>query len=784
MIKNFTYTKPDSVSDAVAARQKSESGKFLAGGTDLIGVINEKIKEECPDMLVSLKGSGLDYIREEDGEVRIGAMTSLADLERSELIAEAFPVLQQAAHQVASPQIRHMATIGGNLCQEPRCWYYRYQNDKFHCMRKGGELCNAMMGNNTYHSIFGGSKVCDSPCEAQCPNGTAIPEYFDLIRRGNLDGAAKILWEMNPLAAVVGRVCPHTCQDKCNRNEYDEPVAIRNIERTVGDHMLEHAEELIELPKEPTGKRVAVIGAGPAGLVCAYFLQKAGHQALVYDANREAGGMLRYGIPAYRLPRKILDRIAEILTWMGVEFHYNTEIGKDISMDELAKENDAVFTAVGAWKSVPVGCPGDDAAGVEGGIEFLKKAAEHEDTGIEGKIVAVVGGGNTAMDCCRSAVRLGASKVYNFYRRTEAEMPAEEEEIREANAEGVEFCYLVAPAEILKDGDRLKAVKLQKMELGEPDESGRRRPVPIEGAYETVEVDVLLAAIGQAVDPAGLDLEVTKKDWILTGEDHKTSREKVFAAGDAAIGPKTAIEAIADARKAADAIQRMLGGETILRPSEYHRELYFDQSCLEESVPLVLPQQEVSARTLDTEDITSAGISEIIREANRCYNCGCVAVSPSDTAPALIVLDAVMVTSEREIPAKDFFRVCLDGSTVLGEDEVLTEIRIPKAAAGNLQQYQKFRTRETIDFPIAGLASNIDVQEGVIREAKLVFSGVAPVPYEFFEVEEFLKGKRASDEVAAEAADLSIRNVSVLKENKFKVQVVRAFVRRAVAEAK
>ena len=784
MIKNFAYTKPDCVSDAVAARKESAWGKFLAGGTDLIGVINEKIKEECPDILVSLKGSGLDYIREEEGEVRIGAMTSLADLEKSELIAEAFPVLSQAAHQVASPQIRHMATIGGNLCQEPRCWYYRYQNDKFHCMRKGGSLCNAMMGNNIYHSIFGGSKVCDSPCEAQCPNGTAIPEYFDLIRRGDTEAAAKLLWEMNPLAAVVGRVCPHTCQSKCNRNEYGEPVAIRSIERTVGDYMLEHAEELIELPAERTGKKIAVIGAGPAGLVCAYFLQKAGRQTVVFDSNREAGGMLRYGIPAYRLPRKILDRIAEILTWMGTEFRYNCRIGKDISMDELAKEYDAVFTAVGAWKSVPVGCPGDDAIGVEGGIEFLKKAAEHEDTGIKGKIVAVIGGGNTAMDCCRSAVRLGASKVYNFYRRTEAEMPAEEEEIREAAAEGVEFCYLVAPAEILKEGDCLKAVKLQKMQLGEPDESGRRRPVPVEGAFETIEVDVLLAAIGQAVDPSGLDLDVTERNWILTREEHKTSRQNVYAAGDAAIGPKTAIEAIADARLAADAIHKALGGDTILRPSEYQRELFFDESCLEESAPLILPQQEVSARTLDEEDIASAGISEILREANRCYNCGCVAVSPSDTAPALIVLDAVMVTTEREIPAGEFFDACLDGSTVLGPDEILTEIRIPKTAAGSCQQYRKFRTRETIDFPIAGLASNIDVQDGAITRARLVFSGVAPLPYEFTEVEEFLEGKEPTEEVAAEAADLSIKNAAVLKENMFKVQVVRAFVRRAIAEAK
>lgn len=784
MIKNYTYTKPDNIAGAVKEQQSSSNAKFLAGGTDLIGVINEKIKMICPDKLVSLKGAGLDYIKDEDSQICIGAMTTLKDLEDSDVIRENCPVLWQAAHQVASPQIRHMATLGGNLCQEPRCWYYRYQDDKFHCMRKGGELCNAMMGNNIYHSIFGGSKVCDSPCESQCPNGTAIPEYFDHLRRGEIDKAAKVLWEMNPLAAVVGRVCPHTCQSKCNRNEYGEPVSIRNIERTVGDYMLEHAEELIELPKSRTGKKIAVIGAGPAGLVAAYFLQKEGHQVAIYDDNEGTGGMLRYGIPAYRLPRIILDRLEAILTWMGVEFHHRFRIGRDITMAELIEGHDAVFAAIGAWKAVPVGCPGDDAAGVVGGIDFLRQAATHQDTGIAGKIVAVVGGGNTAMDCCRSAMRLGAAKVYNFYRRTEAEMPAEEDEIREAKAEGIEFCYLVSPAEIETEGGRIKAVKLQKMELGEPDESGRRRPVPIEGAFETVEVDVLLSAIGQAVAPEGLDLEVTKKNWIATGDDHTASKAKVFAAGDAAIGPKTAIEAIADARKTADAINRYLGGGTILRPSKYHQDLFFDESCIEESGALQLPEIEVAARTLDQEDIASASIEEIRTEANRCYNCGCVAVSPSDTAPALIALDAVMVTTKREISAKEFFRAKVDGSTIMDPDEILQEIRFSKDAGGTFQQYQKFRTRETIDFPIAGLAANIDVKGGVIDSAKLVFSGVAPTPYEFTDVEAYLKGKAPSDDVAAEAADMAIRNVLVLKENLFKVQVVKAFVRRAVAAAK
>lgn len=783
MINNYTYTKPDTIDKAASEIHDSANGKFIAGGTDIVGVINEKIKAQCPDKLVSLKSAGSDEITEENGTLRIGAMAKLSDIEDSEIIREKYRVLWEAAHQVASPQIRHMATIGGNICQEPRCWYYRYQDDKFHCMRKGGTLCNAMMGENIYHSVFGGAKVCGSPCESQCPNGTAIPEYFDLIRKGDLDGAAKVLWEMNPLAAVVGRVCPHTCQSECNRNEYDEPVSIRNIERTVGDYMLEHAERLVDSAAPETGKKIAVIGAGPAGLTAAYFLRKAGHSVTVYDANEKIGGMLRYGIPAYRLPRNILDRFAEIFTGQGIVFKQNVVIGEDIKIEELCKENDAVFTGIGAWKSAPIGCPGDDVKGVVGGIEFLKDASEHKETGVAGKVVAVVGGGNTAMDCCRTAKRLGAAKVYNFYRRTEAEMPAEAEEIAEAKEEGIEFCYLVSPAEIIVKGQAVQAVKLQKMELGEPDESGRRKPVPIPGEFETIEVDLLFAAIGQKVDPKGLGLDTTSRNWIKTDADHAASMKNVFAAGDAAIGPGTAIEAIADGRKTADSIHRYLGGQTLLRETKLHQELFFDPSCMEASQPLVLEPIPVSARSLDQEDNSSASMEAIKTEANRCYNCGCVAISPSDTAPALIALDAVIVTSKREIPASEFFLAGVDTSTVLDRDEIVKEIVLKADQAGSVQQYNKFRTRETIDFPIAGLASNIKLSGNAIESAKLVFSGVAPMPYEFYEVEDFLRGKAPSEELAAEAGRMAIKDIKVLSDNKFKAQIIKAYVRRAVARA-
>ena len=768
MIKDFVYKKTTSVDEAVSELRESLCGKIIAGGTDIVGVINEKIKDSCPDKLVSLKGAVSDTITEEDGMVRIGAMTKLSDIENSEIIRDRFGVLRDAAHNIASPQIRHMATIGGNICQEPRCWYYRYQDDKFHCMRKGGELCNAMMGNNIYHSVFGGAKVCKSPCESQCPNGTAIPEYLDLLRRDDIDDAAALLWEMNPLAAVVGRVCPHTCQSKCNRNEYDEPVSIRNIERTVGDHMLKNADRLIKKPKDQTGKTVSIIGAGPAGLTAAYYSALAGHRAVIYDANDKAGGMLRYGIPAYRLPRDILDRIVDILEDLGVTFRQNCIVGKDIDMAEMKKESDAILIAVGAWKSAKIGCPGEDADGVIGGIEFLKQASEGGDTGVKGKVVAVVGGGNTAMDCCRTAKRLGAGKVYNFYRRTEAEMPAEREEISDAKDEGVEFRYLVSPSEIVAEGGS-HIVKLQKMTLGEPDSSGRRRPVPVEGEIEEIKVDILLAAIGQKVDMSGIGIDFD-------------AEENVFMAGDAALGPKTAIEAIADARKTAEKINLLLGGEPSEVKETTGKELYFDDSCIKQSEPIALKMLPVAERSYDREDTESASFEAVKAEANRCYNCGCVAVSPSDIAPALMVLDAQIVTSRRTMPVAELFTAGFDTSTVLDSDEIVEEIVISDKNSGSNQLYRKFRTRKTIDFPIVGMASNIDVKDGIISSAKLAFSGVAPVPYELSDVEGYITGRRPTAELAEEAGRLAVKDVRVLEENKFKVQVIRAYVKRAITD--
>jgi NADPH-dependent glutamate synthase beta subunit-like oxidoreductase/CO/xanthine dehydrogenase FAD-binding subunit len=785
-MRKFRYAKPDSIETASAILCEENSNNMIsAGGTDLLGVLREKIQPEYVDTVVSLKGiSGLSYIKESADGISIGAMTKLSEIVDNPSIKSEHPLLAQAAHSVASPQIRNMATVGGNICQENRCWYYRYPDNKFDCMRKGGDLCNAMSGNNKYHSIFGSFKVCDTPCKKECPNGTDIPEYFDLIRQGKHTEAARVLLSVNPLAAATGRICPHTCEEGCNRKEFEEKVSIRDIERFTGDYILDHDEEVVGPLPQGTGKKVAIVGAGPSGLTSAFYLSKAGHSITVFDDNDRPGGMLTYGIPAYRLPEEIVEKTVKMLGRMGVEFRQNQKLGKDITMADLQNDYDAVFLGIGAWSSVKIGCLGEDAKGVLSGIDFLFRAANKTETGI-GESVAVVGGGNTAMDACRTAVRLGAKKVYNLYRRTQHEMPADEEEIVEGRKEGVEFKYLVAPVQIITHADgRVCQVILQKMELGEPDESGRRKPVPIEGETETVNVDTVIAAIGQGIDSAGLSgVELNKKGEIIVGDtSFATNLSKVFAAGDAVIGPKTAIEAIASARKAADAINMYLGVSPAQKELATRQRLTFDPACTRESERLRLRTKPVAERNAYEEDAASADISEILKEANRCFNCGCVAGSPSDMAPAIIALNGVIVTTKREIPGSEFFKAGVCSSTVLDKGEIVTEIRIPKPAAGSIQFYNKFRYRKSIDFPVLGLAANFALSDGIFSNVKLVASSVCPVPLELTEVERFLVGKAPSQTLAEEAAELAVRDALPLAENRHKITIMKALVRRAIAD--
>ncbi|MBR5441502.1 MAG: FAD-dependent oxidoreductase, partial [Clostridia bacterium] len=318
---------------------------------------------------------------------------------------------------------------------------------------------------------------CKAPCFMACPTHQDIQGYVGLIANGRFDEALELIKKDNPLPASIGRVCPHPCEEKCRRKHLEGAVSICALKRFAA----EANSDYIPICKAANGKKIAVIGAGPAGLSCAYFLAIEGYEVTVLEAQTKAGGMLRYGIPNYRLPQDVLDKEVDCIEKMGVKFCYSKRLGVDFTIESLKNEYDAVFVAIGAWRSASLGCSGDDAQGVVGGIDMLYKAAKGEAFTV-GKKVCVVGGGNTAIDAVRTAVRLGADEVTLIYRRTEAEMPAEPDEIRDARAEGVNFRFLASPVEVVAENGVAKGVRVQNMELGEPDASGRRTPVPVEGS--------------------------------------------------------------------------------------------------------------------------------------------------------------------------------------------------------------------------------------------------------------------------------------------------------------
>lgn len=396
------------------------------------------------------------------------------------------------------------------------------------------------------------------PCKYACPAGIDVPRYVRLIAEGKFEDALAVNREKVPFPRVLGRVCMHPCEDACRRQELNEPVSIRLLKRFVADHAKPKWKER-SVFKPPKGKRIAIIGAGPAGLTAAYYLRKLGYGVTIFDENEEAGGMMRYGIPHYRLPKEVLaDEVNEILS-LGIELRMQTKVE---NIDWLFSQGfDAVFIAIGAQRAVKLGIEGEEHPRVIDGLTFLKRLNMGKDV-IVGRSVAVVGGGNVAIDASRVALRLGADSVTILYRRTRDEMPALDEEVEAALEEGVSIEELVAPIRIIGDDDSV-AVELIRMRLGAPDESGRPRPIPIEGSEFSLRFDTLIVAIGQAPEiPDGFGVELTRRGLIAVDrETLATSREKVFAGGDIVLGPSSVIEAIAHGRLAASSIDRLLGGD-------------------------------------------------------------------------------------------------------------------------------------------------------------------------------------------------------------------------------
>jgi heterodisulfide reductase subunit A-like polyferredoxin len=483
-----------------------------------------------------------------------------------------------------------------------------------------------------YPNAFAIEKGEKPPCRLTCPAGINVQGYVALISKGKYRESLNLIRESVPFPGVLGRICPAPCEGRCNRGLIDEPIAIRALKRFAADYGKELVPHLPEV--EPKDEKVAIVGSGPAGLTAAYFLAKEGYKVTVFEALPVPGGMLYVGIPGYRLPKKVLLEEIEWIKRFGVEIKTNTPIGQHLKIDDLFQQGyKAVFLAVGAHRSRKLNIRGEDAEGVIHGVDFLRKVNLDEEVRI-GKKVAVVGGGDVAIDAARVAARMGCD-VTILYRRSRAEMPARDEEVIQAESEGIKIEFLVAPVEVLTQDGRVKGVRCVRMRLGEPDASGRRRPIPIEGSEFDLDVDTLIPAIGQAPDTSFLKesgIKLTDRGTIEADPlTLQTSREGVFAGGDCQTGPGIAIEAIAAGKRAAESIIRYLKGQDLKEGRELKEKgLTGDLAPLnplswwEERKPRrEMPALPLEERVSSFEEIEKGfNEDEAIEEANRCLNCG------------------------------------------------------------------------------------------------------------------------------------------------------------------
>lgn len=482
------------------------------------------------------------------------------------------------------------------------------------------------------------------PCTEACPIRQEAAGYVALIKQGRFHEAAQLIHKRNPLPIVCGRVCYHPCETECNRGYVDEPVAIQHLKRFALDWEMKHNGHF-EPPKidQKRKEKVAVIGSGPAGLTCAHDLALNGYPVTVFEQHSVLGGMLAVGIPEYRLPKKLLEMEIEYMKGMGIKFKTNSKLGADFTLESLLKQDfKAIFVAIGAHKGVKLYVPGEDLEGVVSGVDFLRRV----NLGISreiGRHVAVIGGGNTAIDAARTALRCGAEKVTILYRRTKQEMPASPEEIADAEAEGIHIAYLTAPTEILGKKGRATAVRCTRMKLGEPDSSGRRRPIPIPNSEHELEFDMVIAAISQSPDIACLNgkstthLDSTKWDTLqVNPETLQTSVPCIFSAGDVVLGPSTIIASMGGGRRAAESIDKFLNNQPlkdykthVVRPEIFRGESFRPHSYAptyketpraeRTKMPKLDPKQRAGIFAEVELGFTE---EQAMREAARCLNCG------------------------------------------------------------------------------------------------------------------------------------------------------------------
>ena len=481
-----------------------------------------------------------------------------------------------------------------------------------------------------------------SPCKTACPAHIAVQGYIKMAAQGRYMDALKLIKQDNPFPAVCGSICNRRCEEECTRGDVDRAVAIDEIKKFIAEQELKEENRYIPPIKnfrptlEKFPEKIAIIGAGPAGMSCAYYLAMMGYENVtVFDRNAVPGGMLTLGIPSFRLEKDVVNAEIEVLRRMGVEFKCGVDVGKDVTLAQLREQGyKAFYLAIGAQKSAPLGVPGEELEGVLGGVDFLRRVNLGEKPAI-GEKCAVIGGGNVAMDVCRTALRLGAKDTYVLYRRSQSEMPADEEELAEAMEEGVQFRFLTNIVEIIGSEGKVRAVKVELMELGEAGPDGRRKPIGT-GKFETIAVDSVIGAVGQLVDLGGIAPEAmsfTKKGTVVVDEvTAQTAQKDIFAGGDFVTGPKFAIDAIAAGRVGAESIHRFVQPGQDLR---IHRNLrkFVQLDKTQALIPIgfdnaprqVPAHDKTKAKSFSNDRVTFTE-EQVRKEASRCLGCGATVV--------------------------------------------------------------------------------------------------------------------------------------------------------------
>jgi len=486
-----------------------------------------------------------------------------------------------------------------------------------------------------------------APCEANCPAGEKIERTALCIQYGRFEEALENIKEENPFPGICGRVCFHPCETNCNRVQFDEGIATNALERAAFDYA---DSNLVRKPEKrpPTGKKVAVIGSGPAGMTCAYYLALLGHSVTVFEAQPVAGGVPRFGIPEYRLPKKVVDQEIEEIVDLGVKIKVNTTVGKTISFDTVTKEHDACFIAAGAHRSMELGVPGEDTGGVLSGLDFLKRVTFGEKMNL-GTKVAVIGGGNSAIDSARTAKRLGAKEVTIVYRRSAEEMPAYKEEVAAAEEEGIKILYLAIPVQIHSEGKRVSRIECVKAKLGKKDKDGRRTPEPIKDSNFMIDIDAVIAALGETLELPFPEGAVKMSGPVIEVDDlGRTSKAGVYAGGDASSLSRSVVEAIASGKRAALGIDlylnkvaqgkatpfrkgkggavsmsRYLTGDTKSEGSEVVSYEKLNLAHFTEEPRVKMSEAPVKKRIKNFSE-TKLGFSKenAMTEAERCFHCG------------------------------------------------------------------------------------------------------------------------------------------------------------------